>query len=342
MRTTLCLALALSALPSLAHAAEPTVQALDAWGRYTNVIELDYSSGDKRWSYVPRARFLFLVDGPASDDVALERFTIDGKPLGAEVKCPLGGDPMTIDGARAVVVAERKLDLAKLGVDRPATFAVTLGYRQLAAGVDHKDLATYRFAVKAHEGAGKVTEFHVDHDARLGEGWAHMKQDGTFELFTWFKSDASDKTRIDTGKLRCTVNGKALEIAEQVNERWSSEYEDYAQRDASGSASRARWSYNAFFAGNDPRGFFAANPGSYRCVYTRQGELDRVLTFDVADGQVVKPLCQRGASPLVRTPPSTTLVRVTLEAPQDAPFDAKAFGAGALLGREGLGKACGW
>ncbi len=82
---------------------------------------------------------------------------------------------------------ECKPDLDKYGISKPAKFTVKLGYKQVSAGKEFKDIASYTFSVAEHAGAGGTKEFHVDYDFRMGEAWIHRLGDGQVNLFAWFK-----------------------------------------------------------------------------------------------------------------------------------------------------------
>lgn len=324
---------------ALAGDAAPPVP-LDAWGRYTNVVDLDYKSTPAGWAWVPKGRFYFMVDGVEPDDVALAQFASNGKDLGPLVKCPLS-EPMPLEGRVAVVAAECQLDLESLALTGPATIDVTLGYRRTASGKNHPDLARYRFAVASHKDASGKTELHVERDERLGEAWVHLRSDGSsVELFLWFKEGDSEATKAASGKMRCSVGGKAMPMSDMSHDRWSTDWRDYST--VKGGAA-LRYSYSVFFSDGFGQQFLRDNPGEYRCSYTRAGELERELTFTVdASGKPVKPACQKGPNPLVKTPAATTIVKSSWHAPQDVAFDRKAFAKLGLLGRAGVPAACGF
>lgn len=324
--------------PTALAAAKP--QAIDAWGRYENVVDIFYKATPTDWRWVPKARFYFLVAAPESDDVALVRFTANGKPVGEELKCPLQS-PMAAGDGLSVVAAECMPDVDAVGLTGPAKVVAHVGYRRTSAGEDARDLATYEYEVAAHKGTNGRRELHVERDERLGEAWVHLRQDGRgVEVFSWFKEGDADATRARTGKLRCKVGDAAMVMAEQTHDRFSSEWLD-ATKVKDGE--RTGYSYNVFYTEDDGQAFMKAHPGEYRCAYTRSGELEREITFTVGeDGKPVKPPCQRGEAPLVRAPESTTIAKTTWKKPGDVAFDKGAFGARALLGRAGVAKACGF
>lgn len=333
------LALAVPATATSA-AASPAVSAIDVWGRFTNIIELNYRMDGKQMVYAPRALVLFLVEGAEEDDVVLASWSVANKPL-ADVKCATTGVTRLANDKRSVVTARCELDLDQHGQKKAASFGLKLGYRQTAAGVDHKDLAEYRFDVAQHGGPAGQVEFHVDYDFRMGEAWVHQKEDGGVELFSWFKTSSGQETRVDTGKMRCKVGDKDVPMAEMTNSRANHAHDDYAKAKG-GEPLKVSWDYHYFFLSGDAAGFVKDNPGEYRCVFTRNGERDRTLTFTMKDGRAVKPKCQTGESPLVKAPPSTTLIAQTFDTPQDLPFSDKAFERGALYGKAGLKAACGF
>jgi hypothetical protein len=334
--------LAAGLLLSTGTASAQVATAIDVWGRYVTAIDLQYRTGDKNtWSYVPKGDFLFLVKGPESDDMALVRYYLDDKPVGEELKCPITSEKLQGSDLSYVSTYRCMPDLEKFGVSKPGKWKAVVGYRQTMEGTDHKDLATYAFVVAGHGGAGGTKEFHVEHDFRIGEAWVHMKQDGsTFDLFTWFKSSDDQATALNRGsaKVRCKVGEEKLEFNQTTNSRREHEHDDYKGKDKV----KSRWQFNYFFPDGSGGEFFKAHPGEYKCVLTRGGGVDRIFTFTVADGKPVKPACQTGDKPLVRAPESTTLVKVELKEAKDAAFDAKAFEKGALYGRSGVAKACGF
>lgn len=343
IRVTLAVALAAPlaafAAPSTAHA---DVRALDAWGRYVTAFDLHAKEGARAMSYVPNGTFMFLVDGAASDDVVLAQYYVGKQKLGDELKCPVRLNDVA-DSEQKVAIAMRCApDLDAHGLSKPAKIRVEVGYRQLARGKDHPRLATYEFAVAKHVGPGKRTEFHIEHDFRMGESWLHFMGDGRgVHLYTWFKTSHDRSTHVNrsTVKMRCFVGDKTLDFNDLTNSRWDYEWDDYR----GGESDKTAFQFNYFFPPGDPRQFLRDNPGDYRCVLTRGGEIDRELHFTIgADGMPVKPACQQGDAPLVSAPPTTTLVKTVWKSPQDREFDRGAFAKGALYGRAGVPEACGF
>ncbi len=325
------------ATPAFAEDVTP----IDAWGRHVPAFDLKYKTVGKAMVYVPQGHFYFMVKGAESDDLITAQYFNGKKAMGAPLKCNVTLEDIPGTDAKLAVTHECSPDLDKHGLSSASTFSVKLGYKQTSAGKEHKDLATYTFATKAHGGAGKTKEFHVDYDFRLGEAWVHQLSDGGLHLFAWFKESGASSTDPAKGKMRCSVGPKKWEFAEMTNSRWSHTYDDYAEV-KDGTPAKTRWTYQYFFPTGDVKAWLAANPGDYRCVYTRGGELERELSFAVKDGAIVKPRCQVGDKPLVVAPPSTTYVKQVVKASQDAPHDTAAYGKGALFGKPGVAAACGF
>lgn len=321
-------------------------RAIDAWGRYVTAFQIHYRMvGGKTFTYVPKGDFQFMVKGAESDDRALVQFLLNGKPVGELLKCEVTTEMIGQTGYHWASAMNCMPDLEKFGVTKEGKWTAKVGYRQTSAGVDHKDLAEYTFEVKSHVGASGGKEFHIDQDFRMGESWLHLRGNGReIELFTWFKVSNDAETGANSGqvKMRCSVNGKQLEIHETTNSRFEYEFDDYKKK--TGSPEKSRWQLNYFFPPLDARAFFKENPGDYVCRITRNGELDRELHFTIGqDGMPVKPACQLGDKPLVSAPETTTLIKTVMKNPQDAPFDAKAFDSKGLHGRKaGLIGACGF
>jgi|GEM_PF-2735263 len=336
--------LTLTAAAATAHAA-PDVQAIDAWGRYVTSIDMHYKTVKKKMKWVPKGNFLFWVKNAESDDVVLAQYYQGRKKWGDELKCEVKTTPIKDSEWSFVSAYNCMLDLDEHGIMKaPRATKVVVGYRQLAAGEDHRELATYTFDVAPHEGAGDQREFHVDKDFRMGEAWLHMKQDGrSWNILAWFKQSNDRKTAIyrDGFKLRCTVGDARIEMNPLTNSRYDYEYDDYAIKDREDR--KTQWSLQYFFPQGDGQQFFREHPGQYRCVLTRGGEVDRELHFEIGpDGKPVKPPCQQGETPLVRAPETTTLIKTVFKSPQDKAFDAKAFTKSAFYGRSGVPKACGF
>lgn len=326
-------------VPSAASAAD--VAAVDAWGRFVPAFDLAYKTAGKTQVYVPQGHFYLMVEGAESDDIITAQYFVGDKPFGEPLKCPvslesLGGDAK----AKIAVTHECKPDLDKFGISKPATFTVKLGYKQVSAGKETKDVASYTFSVVGHAGPGGTKEFHVDYDFRMGEAWIHRLNDGQVNLFAWFKeSNGNAQQAASAGKMRCSVGDKKWEFAEMTNSRWSHEYTEYGKK---GDNTTVRWTYQYFFPTGDTEAWLKANPGDYRCTYTRGGELEREFFFAIKDGVFVKPKCQQGDKPLVVSPPATTFIKQVLKAPADVKFDAAAYAKAALFGKPGVQEACGF
>ncbi len=336
--------LAVAFISASAHAGA-AVQPIDAWGRYITSLDIQYKMEGKKMKWVPKGNFLFQVKGAESDDVILAQYYLGKKKWGKEIKCPVQVQPMRGTDYSFVSAYNCAPNLDKDGITKPAkSVKVVLGYRQLAEGKDHRDLATYSFAVLAHKGASGNTEFHIDKDFRMGEAWLHLLQNGRqWNLFSWFKTGNDRESRMYANgfKIRCSVGDKKLNMATMTNSRYDYEYDDYSAK--SSEDRKTRWSMFYFFPMGNGQEFFKNNPGKYRCVLTRGGELDREFYFEIgADGKPVKPACQQGDNPLVRTPESTTFIKTVFKNPQDRKFDAKAFVKGAFYGRKDVPKACGF
>lgn len=296
---------------------------IDSWGRYITAFSLQYKMVQgKTFTYVPKGDFQFMVKGPQSDDRALVQYLLNSKPVGELLKCS-ASPQSNIDSEYTWVTATGcMLDIDKFGVTEAGTWTVKVGYRQTSAGIDHNDLAEYKFEVKPHTGAAGGKEFHIDSDFRMGESWLHLKQNGAnIELFTWFKVNKDQKTGVYPGqiKMRCFIDGKTMEMDDTTNSRFDYEYDDYTTK--GGNAEKSHWQFNYFFPPMDAQAFFKSNPGNYICKITRNGELDRELLFTIGpDGLPVKPACQQGEKPLVSSPTSTTLIKTVMTPPPGCTF----------------------
>ena len=324
------------AIPALAQ----DVQAIDAWGRFFPTFDLKYKTVGKSQVYVPQGHFYVMAKGAESDDIITAQYFEGKKPLGELLKCKISLEDLAGSDSKIAVTHECSPDLEKHGINRPATFTVKLGYKQTAAGKEHKNLAEYTISTKGHAGAGGLKEFHVDYDFRMGEAWVHMLGDGGMNLFAWFKQSGDPKTDPSKGKMRCFVGDKKWEFAEMTNSRWSHVYDDYTG--AKGNPTNIKWTYQYFFPTGVVKDWMNANPGDYRCVYTRNGEAEREFFFAIKDGAIVKPKCQTGDKPAVVTPPATTFIKQVVKTAADVKYDATANGKGALLGKSGISAACGF
>lgn len=335
---------AVGSISATAHAGA-AVQPIEAWGRYVTSLDLKYKMVGKKMDWVPKGNFLFQVKGAESDDVILAQYYLGKKKWGKELKCPVQVQPMKGSDYAFVSTYNCAPNLDKNGITKAAkAVKVVLGYRQLAEGKDYRDLATYSFAVVAHKGPSGDTEFHINKDFRMGEAWLHLKQNGrSWNIFSWFKTGNDRESSLYSNgfKIRCSMGDKKLNMDTTTNSRYDYGYDDYAAK--SSDDRKTQWSMYYFFPDGNGQAFFKDNPGKYRCVLTRGGELDREFYFEIgADGKPVKPACQQGDNPLVRAPASTTLIKTVFKTPQDRKFDAKAFAKGAFYGRKDVPKACGF
>lgn len=314
-------------------------KAIDAWGRFVPAFDLAYKTVGKTWSYVPQGHFYVMAKGAESDDIITAQYFVAGKPFGDALKCPVTLEDLRGSDAKIAVTHECKPDLDKHGITRPATFTVKIGYKQVSAGKEFKDIGSYTFAVDGHAGPGGTKEFHVNYDFRMGEAWIHRLGDGQVNLFAWFKESSDNKTAASSGKMRCFVGDKKWEFAEMTNSRWSHDYDDYA---GGKSGNKVRWTYQYFFPAGDNTTWLKENPGDYRCVYTRGGEAEREFFFSVKDGTFVKPKCQQGDTPHVVTPEATTIIKQVVKGGADLKHDAAAFGKAGLFGKGRVAEACGF
>lgn len=331
--------------PALAADAEPEVRAIDNWGRHVVTIGMNYLSKNKTWKFVPKGTFHFLAKGAESDDVVTAQFYMGKKAVGPVVKCQPSFAKLRKSAYQVASVYGCMPELEKHGISKGGKGRVVVGYKQLSKGKEFKNLATYYFNIEQHEGAAKEKEFHIKEDFRMGESWIHVKQDGRFQLFTWFKVSRDKSTEIHRGnfKLRCFAGDKKMEMDPLTNSRYKTDFSTYkGAKKNGGQPFFSQWKYNYFFPPGTHKDFLKNNPGKYRCVLTRGGEIDREFHFTVADGAVVKPACQTGANPLVSAPSTTTLIKTVWKTPQDAKFDRAAFSKGAFWGRAGVPKACGF
>jgi hypothetical protein len=317
------------------------VSAIDAWGRYVPAFDLAYKTEGKTQVYVPQGHFYVMAKGAESDDIITAQYYLGDKPFGEALKCPVELEDLSGSDSKIAVAHGCTPDLDANGISKPATFTVKLGYKQVSAGKEFKDIASYTFSVAEHAGAGGTKEFHVDYDFRMGEAWIHRLGDGQVNLFAWFKESRDPKTDTSAGKMRCSIGDKKWEFAEMTNSRWSHEYDDYAAVKA-GEPAKVRWTYQYFFPTGDTSAWMQENPGDYRCVYTRNGEAEREFFFAIKDGAFVKPKCQQGDSPRVIAPPATTFIKQVMKAPGDVKFDAGAFAKSGLFGKGGTAEACGF
>lgn len=341
MKSAWLLLVALIVVSVSASAQAEDVMAIDAWGRFVPAFDLAYKTEGKTQVYVPQGHFYVMAKGAESDDIITAQYFLDGKPFGDALKCPITLEELTGSDSKIAVTHECKPDLEKFGISKPATFSVKLGYKQVSAGKEFKDIATYTFSVAGHGGAGKTKEFHVDYDFRMGEAWIHRLGDGQVNLFAWFKETRDNKTTASEGKMRCSVGDKKWEFSEMTNSRWSHEYDDY-DTVVAGEPTKVRWTYQYFLPNGEAATWMKENPGDYKCVYTRGGEIEREFFFSIKDGEFVKPKCQQGDKPLVISPPATTYIKQVLKTTADFKFDGAAYGKSALFGKAGVAEACGF
>ena len=156
---------------------------------------------------------------------------------------------------------------------------------------------------------------------------------------TWFKREK----RVERTKMTCMYKGKRIAEAQSTG---NSKYSSYTYK-KKGSPERIdqAWEQATYFlyamhprpdakgskgSWSTPQHWLNENPGDYKCVITGDGEIVKELYFKVgADGEVVKPACQRGSMNALKT---VTLLRTVNKKLSTVKYDKK---VGKKAGYEG-------
>jgi hypothetical protein len=324
------------------------VAALQLWGRYhanvTAYMPKPSPPVKEKVKWLPKVSLVFRLDAPAKDDIIqLQHF--QGKAKWGPVQtCQIGHSGIIPrlgkGGAKlghSLVVVDCLMD-ESLATTKAGKFSVTVSYKQTGLDKVHRNLATYNYEVKMHNGvwpgtAGPHKNFHVDHDFRIGEASIYVNSEGQVQFWTWFKYSRDTEKYILGTRLRCTVGDKELAIYEDPTRRTENSHDTYPRRDRNEKVTWGLWYFWTAQPDNmTGADFLAKNPGTYTCRLTQSGEIARVITFEVKDGKVVPPACQ-AVDAANRVPTEEQiLVKMQLKKAGDLPFDKKAYSARGLYG----------
>lgn len=342
--------LSLSLLFAGVALAEDAPIALDKWTRYhVNITPyMPNTAPGKTVKWVPKVSLVFKVTKPESDDIVELQHFQGKKKWGPVQKCRIESGQIIkkrekggVEGAYSFVVPNCLMD-ESLGIAATGNFSVEVSYKQTGEGKLHSKLAVYSYTVKSHNGtwgykSGPAKLYHVDHDFRIGEGWAYLSGEDQVQVWTWFKFDREGEANVRGGRLRCSVGDKKLEFHENPTARTTVEFDAYPTRDKN---EKTFWGLYYWWTKMNYGGqFLRDNPGTYRCTLTAAGDVSRVITFEVADGKIKRAPCQGDGLADVRSLDTEALIKVELKKTTDLKFDKGAFRKQGLYGRK-WGKGC--
>lgn len=346
---------------------------IDSVGQYDTEFKAYGHPGTKakltRWSAL--MQFYIKYDNIASDDAVMIDIFKDGKSLGEATSCQYHSLHKEAHLAYYKCEAPKKRsDYEKL-FQTDGTHTIKLTYKKLIEGIEFKDFAVFNVTVKkAKQGAANnpSLKWETDHDMKVTVStideeiphstptdggiktaiqFAQKRQEHSMVIRTWFKKDKG----YHPTKMACLYNGKRIDEAEghkgkeysywsylkkgsmkRVDEQWTQHYYQMKSLHPRPFPNRSKGSYS------QPQHYLNENPGEYRCVATRGGEVLKELFFRVdADGEIVKSGCQLESM--------NTLHTVTLLATKDhklstVDYDKKIGKQSGFEGRVKWSKSC--
>lgn len=169
-------------------------------------------------------------------------------------------------------------DVAKILLGA-GTHHLDIGLRSAETG-KVKPLASFTFGLVSWNYNGYPTEkeWGMDYDARLGEHYAELTEDGALTLHSWVKfSPTVDRAE---GKVKCTANGQAVKTTTSQ----TTLHREHTQHDPTGKKEVIYGDLEALFV-VDRKGM---PTGSWSCNAMFDGKLMRVFKFEVdAKHQIV-------------------------------------------------------
>jgi hypothetical protein len=203
----------------------------------------------------------------------------------------------------------------------PGVYSAEIGLRSTETQKT-KPLRTLTFTVKSYAYMGnKEHGFYADRDGLLKEHFAYWDPESdTLALRSWVKQ-APEWEIGESGKLKCTVNGKDLSMTGNVYESSHFEYKDSKDKGARWSQLEGKF-YNAPRDGKDKSKKW--EPGKYECKMLAGGKVVRIFRFELEkDLKIAVSPQQSGKGGIVSR--STFLPSVEISGGADTAYDKNAL-----------------
>jgi hypothetical protein len=290
---------------------------------------------DVGWS---PSRLAFSLWGKTDSSDKLVVTWLDGKKALGKTECPLRDIDEKVDYAgRYGDQQEIHCDVKEGSIvyAKPGVASATIALRSTETQKE-TTLRTIRFdVVKYADGPGKKPDpgFYVDRDYRLAENFAYWlanngkgTSDAALTVRTWTKQD--DDVKSDGGKLKCTVDGAAVESDSYTASQNSFTVEPYI----AGKQKKIVWAEvtGTLYAKRDDAAY---KPGKWECKLLVDGKLLRTFRFELDKNLAVIAGDEQAKQPGAIAGKSVYLRDVTMPANADIAYDKKAIADLAFMGR---------